>query len=56
MNERVAIGDAPADGFHCLVMAFANGAQFVDGYLLGIITIALPVLPKEFGLDATWKT
>ena len=44
----ITIDNAPARGFHFRIAFFTSGGKFVDGYTLGILSIALAVLPPDF--------
>jgi putative MFS transporter len=35
--------------------AFVGGGQFIDGYILGVIAIAMTLMPASFGLTPLWK-
>ena len=47
--------DAPVNRFHRRIVAVAMGGPFCDGYLLGIIAVALPLLTPDLGVDALWS-
>jgi MFS transporter, putative metabolite transport protein len=48
-----SIDDAPLSAFHRRLAIYSAGGPFCDGYILGIIAIALPALSHEFGLGPT---
>lgn len=48
--SRFTIDSAPATGFHYRLAIFTSGGKFIDGYTLGVLTIALAVLPANFGM------
>lgn len=50
----VTIDDAPLNGFHLRIAAYTTGGYFCDGYILGMIGIALTLLGPQFGLGAVW--
>jgi MFS transporter, putative metabolite transport protein len=52
--ETTGIDDAPLRPFHLRMSVFAGGGQFVDGYILGVIAIALVLMPASFGLTPVW--
>jgi putative MFS transporter len=55
MTTRAApIDEAPLSGFHLRVAAYTTGGFFCDGYILGIIGIALSLLGPQFGLGPVW--
>ena len=52
---RDSIDEAPTRAFHFRMSAFVGGGQFIDGYILGVIAIALVLIPSSFGLTPVWK-
>jgi putative MFS transporter len=46
--------DVPVNRFHRRIVAVAMGGPFCDGYLLGIIAVALPLLTPELRVDDLW--
>jgi len=48
----VGIEDLPASRFHKKIAVVAAGGPFCDGYLLGIIVVALPFIAKDLALSA----
>ncbi|MYW63437.1 MFS transporter [Streptomyces sp. SID8379] len=48
-------GDEPVTRFHWRVTATTFGANFSDGYALGIIGAALPVLTNTMHLSGVWQ-
>ena len=50
MAQAMTIDDAPLNGFHLRVVAYTTGGYFVDGYILGMIGIALALLAPQLGL------
>lgn len=50
-----SIDEAPTRGFHLRMTAFVGGGQFVDGYIQGVIAIALVMLPATWDLTPFWK-
>lgn len=53
-TATVLIDDVPLSRFHLRVTAFTTGGMFCDGYILGIIGIALAVYGPQVGLSALW--
>lgn len=47
---RVTIDTVPPSGFHYRLALFTGGGKFIDGYTLGVLTIALVLIPPDFGL------
>jgi MFS transporter, putative metabolite transport protein len=52
---RQSIDEAVTRAFHFRMSAFVGGGQFIDGYILGVIAIALVLIPSNFGLTPVWK-
>lgn len=50
LEPRVTIDTAPPNGFHYRLALFTGGGKFIDGYTLGVLTIALAVIPPDFGM------
>lgn len=48
----MTIDDAPLNGFHVRVAAYTTGGFFIDGYILGMIGIALVQIGPQFGLGS----
>ncbi|WP_244851048.1 MFS transporter [Caballeronia sp. SL2Y3] len=48
----VGIEELPTNGFHKRIAIVAAGGPFCDGYLLGIIVVALPFIAKDLALSA----
>ena len=48
--DRYTIDTAPATGFHYRLALFTGGGKFIDGYTLGVLTVALAVIPPDFGM------
>jgi MFS transporter, putative metabolite transport protein len=56
LNEQTfKMDDAPLNKFHLKITAFTFGANFSDGYALGIIGIALTLLSPEMNLSPLWE-
>jgi MFS transporter, putative metabolite transport protein len=52
--RAATIDDAPLSGFHLRVAVYTTGGFFCDGYILGMIGIALSLFAPQFGLGALW--
>jgi len=52
---KLSIDDAPFGAFHRRLALYSCGGPFCDGYILGIIAIALAPLSQEIGLSPTWQ-
>lgn len=50
---KKSLDDLPLSRFHKRVAVVAAGGPFCDGYLLGIIAIAIPSIAKDMSLTAT---
>lgn len=49
-----SLDDAPVTSFHRRIMAVAMGGPFCDGYLLGVMGVALGLITPALGLDTLW--
>lgn len=54
-NSTVLLDDVPLCRFHLRVTAYTTGGMFCDGYILGMIGIALAVWAPQVGLTAFWE-
>ncbi|WP_406420365.1 MFS transporter [Streptomyces sp. NBC_00873] len=54
-RSHTGIGREPLTAFHLRVTATTFGANFSDGYALGIIGAVLPVLAHTMGLSGIWQ-
>lgn len=52
VKALVGIEDLPMSRFHKKIAVVAAGGPFCDGYLLGIIVVALPFIAKDLALSA----
>ncbi|VVJ18132.1 Uncharacterized MFS-type transporter [Amycolatopsis camponoti] len=50
-----AFDDVPLNRFHLRITALTFCANYSDGYELGIISIALPVIASSLGFGAVWE-
>ncbi|GAS89177.1 arabinose efflux permease family protein [Mycolicibacterium brisbanense] len=50
----VSLDDVPLSRFHLRVTAFTAGGLFCDGYILGIVGIALAIYGQHVGLPDMW--
>src|SRR6478735_1183910 len=53
-NKTIKLDDAPLNKFHVKIAGLTFGAHFTDGYILGIIGIALTLLKPEMELSPLW--
>ncbi len=51
---KLSIDDAPFGPFHRRLAVYSCGGPFCDGYILGIIAIALGPLSRDLRLDSSW--
>lgn len=51
----VSLDDAPLNRFHVKITTLTFGANFSDGYHLGIIGIALTLISPQMHLSAAWE-
>ncbi|MER5182385.1 MFS transporter [Streptomyces sp. NPDC002896] len=49
-----SLDDAPVTPFHRRIMAVAMGGPFCDGYLLGVMGVALGLITPALHLDTLW--
>ncbi|MEO3749213.1 MFS transporter [Streptomyces sp. B6B3] len=49
-TPRLSLDEVPPNRFHYRIAAFTAGGTFIDGYALGVLTIALAVLPTGFDM------
>ncbi|SAL06786.1 major facilitator transporter [Caballeronia calidae] len=54
MKGTISMEDVPLRRFHFGVVLAGSGGQFSDGFILGIIGIAVSAAAKPMHLDATW--
>ena len=53
--SAAAIDDAGYRPFHARLLTYSCGGPFCDGYVLGIIAIALPSLAGSLHLSSSWQ-
>ncbi|MFJ5760514.1 MFS transporter [Neobacillus sp. NPDC093182] len=53
MNKVRTMEDLPLSGFHYKMFAYASGSTFIDGYIIGIIAVALAVMQTYFDMSLT---
>ncbi|MFZ3561869.1 MFS transporter [Streptomyces sp. BH055] len=51
----VTMDTARPTSFHYRIAVFSAGGMLIDGYILGVLTIALPLLPASFGMTPLWE-
>ena len=54
--NRQSIDDAPFRSFHRRLTLYSCGGPFCDGYILGIVAIALPPLLADLHLTGPWQS
>lgn len=45
--------EMPLSGFHYKMFAYSSGSAFLDGYIIGIIAVALYVMQTQFDMSVT---
>lgn len=53
MNKVRKMDELPLRGFHYKIFAYASGSTFIDGYIIGIIGVALSVMLTQFDMSIT---
>lgn len=53
MNKIRTMEDMPLSRFHYKMFAYSAGSAYLDGYIIGIIAVALYVLQSQFDLSVT---
>lgn len=54
-SKRRTVENAPMTPFHKRITAYSSGGPFLDGYILGIVGIALTQMQPMLHLDSTWQ-
>lgn len=54
-SAATAFDDVPLNRFHLRITALTFCANYSDGYELGIISIALPVIAAQLGFGTVWE-
>ncbi|MGH8290380.1 MAG: MFS transporter [Steroidobacteraceae bacterium] len=54
-RSSTSIDDASYRPFHNRLLTYSCGGPFCDGYVLGIIAIALPSLALDLHLASSWR-
>lgn len=55
MAHPIPADELPVTGFHRRIAFVTGGGPFCDGYLLGIIAVALPSLTTQLSLSPLWQ-
>lgn len=53
MNKVRTMEELPLSGFHFKMFAYASGSTFIDGYIIGIIAVALSAMQSQFDMSLT---
>ncbi|MED3724858.1 MFS transporter [Priestia filamentosa] len=53
MNKVRTMEEMPLSGFHFKMFAYTSGSTFLDGYIIGIIAVALSVMQPQFDMSLT---
>lgn len=54
-KKRRTVENAPMNGFHRRITLYTSGGPFLDGYILGIVGIALTLMEPMLHLSRTWQ-
>ncbi|MGH3359133.1 MAG: MFS transporter [Nocardioidaceae bacterium] len=54
-DQPVSMEEAPYQRFHSYIAACTIGGPIVDGYILGIVAIALSQMTTDLSLSTTWQ-
>ncbi|GBU10175.1 MFS sugar transporter [Gammaproteobacteria bacterium] len=54
-QQKIQLDDVPLNKFHIKIAGLTFGAHFIDGYILGMIGIALTLITPEMGLNSLWQ-
>ncbi|WP_027414673.1 MFS transporter [Aneurinibacillus terranovensis] len=54
VEQKIKLDDAPLNKFHFKMAGLTFGAHFNDGYVLGLIGMALTVITPQMGLTPFW--
>ncbi|WP_260288707.1 MFS transporter [Peribacillus aracenensis] len=53
MSKVRTMEELPLSGFHFKMFAYASGSTFIDGYIIGIIAVALSAMQSQFDMSLT---
>lgn len=53
--STITLDEVPLSRFHLRVTTYTTGGMFCDGYILGIVGIALAVWAPQVGLSSLWE-
>lgn len=53
MNKVRTMEEMPLSGFHFKMFTYTSGSTFLDGYILGIIAVALSVMQTQLDMSLT---
>lgn len=54
MSRTISMDDLPLSQFHIRATIYTTGGKFCDGYILGVIGIALSLLGPQMELNSLW--
>ncbi|PVZ20381.1 MULTISPECIES: MFS transporter [unclassified Pseudomonas] len=54
-GQTLKIDDLPVGRFHIKIAALTFGAHFTDGYILGLVGIALTLITPQMDLSPAWQ-
>ena len=52
-KKVITMEEVPINRFHYKMFAYAAGSTFVDGYVIGIIAVALSLMQRQFEMSVT---
>jgi len=52
---RISLDDLGMNPFLKRITLFSSGGPFLEGYVLGVIGVALPLVINDFAIDAHWN-
>jgi len=53
MSKILTMEEVPLSRFHYKMFAYASGSTFLDGYIIGIIAVALSVMQTQLNMSVT---
>lgn len=53
MNKIRTMEEMPLSRFHIKMFTYSSGSAFLDGYIIGIIGVALSVIKTQFDMSLT---
>ena len=53
MKKALTMEEMPISRFHFKMFTYTGGSAFIDGYIIGIIAVALSVMQSQFDMSLT---